>query len=59
MRHPSSFSGLDMLTVLTIDLDKGLWATDRDAILSDAETVYASATSLSIPLRTRNLLIET
>jgi uncharacterized secreted protein with C-terminal beta-propeller domain len=51
VRHPSSFSGLDMLTVLTIDLDKGLWATDRDAILSDAETVYASATSLYVATR--------
>jgi hypothetical protein len=51
VRHPSSFSGLDMLTVLTIDLDKGLWATDRDAILSDAETVYASADSLYVATR--------
>jgi hypothetical protein len=51
VRRPSSFSGLDMLTVLTIDLDKGLWATDRDAILSDAETVYASASSLYVATR--------
>jgi hypothetical protein len=51
VRRPKAFSGLDMLTVLTIDLDKGLWATDRDAILSDAETVYASARSLYVATR--------
>jgi uncharacterized secreted protein with C-terminal beta-propeller domain len=48
MRHPTSFSGLDTLTILTIDLDKGLWATDRDAIMSSADTVYASADSLYV-----------
>jgi hypothetical protein len=48
VRRPTTFSGLETLTVLTIDLDKGLWATDRDAILASAETVYASTGSLYV-----------
>ena len=42
VRHPRSFSGLDLLTVLTIDLDKGLFNVDRDAIMAGAQTVYGS-----------------
>jgi uncharacterized secreted protein with C-terminal beta-propeller domain len=48
VRHPRAFSGLDLLTVLTIDLDKGLFNVDRDAILAGAQTVYGSATSLYV-----------
>jgi uncharacterized secreted protein with C-terminal beta-propeller domain len=48
VRRPTTFSGLETLTVMTIDLDKGLWATDRDAILASAETVYASTGSLYV-----------
>jgi hypothetical protein len=39
VRHPRAFSGLDLLTVLTVDLDKGLFNVDRDAILAGAQTV--------------------
>ena len=48
VRHPRRFSGLDLLTVLTIDLDKGLFDVDRDAIMAGAQTVYASATGLYV-----------
>jgi uncharacterized secreted protein with C-terminal beta-propeller domain len=48
VRHPRRFSGLDLLTVLTIDLDKGLFNVDRDAIMAGAQTVYASTTGLYI-----------
>jgi uncharacterized secreted protein with C-terminal beta-propeller domain len=48
VRHPRAFSGLDLLTVLTIDLDKGLFSVDRDAIMAGAQTVYASTTGLYV-----------
>ncbi len=48
VRHPREFSGLDLLTVLTIDLDKGLFNVDRDAIMAGAQTVYASTTGLYV-----------
>ncbi|MGH2898369.1 MAG: beta-propeller domain-containing protein, partial [Solirubrobacteraceae bacterium] len=48
VRHPRRFSGLDLLTVLTIDLDKGLYDVDRDAIMAGAQTVYASTTGLYV-----------
>jgi len=51
VRHPRRFSGLDLLTVLTIDLDKGLFNVDRDAIMAGAQTVYASTTGLYIASR--------
>jgi uncharacterized secreted protein with C-terminal beta-propeller domain len=51
IRHPDAFSGLGLLTVLTVDLDKGLYDVDRDAVMAGAETVYASATSLYVASR--------
>ena len=48
VRHAPAFSGLDLLTVLTIDLDKGLPAIDSDALMTDADTVYASTRSLYV-----------
>lgn len=48
VRHPRRFSGLDLLTVLTIDMDEGLFNVDRDAIMAGAQTVYASTTGLYI-----------
>jgi len=48
IRRPRSFSGLDLATVLTIDLDKGLLAVDRDAILAGAQNIYASPRSLYV-----------
>jgi Beta propeller domain len=46
--RPAGFSGTDVLTVLTIDLDKGLPAVDSDAIMSGGQLVYASGRSLYV-----------
>jgi Beta propeller domain len=48
VRRPVQFSGLGMLTILTIDLDRGLWAADSDAMMADAQVVYGSPTSLYV-----------
>jgi uncharacterized secreted protein with C-terminal beta-propeller domain len=37
-----------MLTVLTVDLDRGLPAADSDAVMTDASTVYASTGSIYV-----------
>ena len=50
-RRPASFSGMGMLTILTIDLSKGLEPVDSDSLMSDAETVYASTESLYVATR--------
>jgi hypothetical protein len=51
VRHPRAFSGLDLVTVLTVDLDKGLYDVDRDAVMAGAQDVYASGTSLVVATR--------
>jgi beta propeller domain-containing protein len=48
VRRAASFSGLDTLTVLTIDLAKGLTPVDSDGLMTDAQTVYASPESLYV-----------
>jgi uncharacterized secreted protein with C-terminal beta-propeller domain len=48
IRHPVDFSGLGMLTILTINLDKGLYAADSDALMADAEVVYGSQDALYV-----------
>ncbi len=48
VRRTPRFTGAGMLTVLTIDLQRGLPAVDSDAVMTDAETVYGSATSLYV-----------
>jgi len=46
--RPAGFSGTDTLTVLTVDLSKGLPAIDSDAVVSGGQIAYASATSLYV-----------
>ena len=46
--RPAAFSGTDTLTVLTVDLSKGLPAVDSDAILSGGQIAYASKDSLYV-----------
>lgn len=46
--RPAQFSGTDVLTVLTIDLQKGLPAVDSDAVMSGGQVVYASPRSLYV-----------
>src|SRR3954452_25308867 len=48
VRRPDVISGLDLLTVLTVDLDKGLYDVDRDAVMAGAQTVYGSGSSLYV-----------
>jgi uncharacterized secreted protein with C-terminal beta-propeller domain len=46
--HPRRFSGAQLLSVLTIDLQRGLPAVDADAVMAGGETVYASPDSLYV-----------
>jgi uncharacterized secreted protein with C-terminal beta-propeller domain len=48
IRRPINFSGLGMLTVLTIDLSKGLAPVDSVGVMTDGRIVYASPTSLFV-----------
>ncbi len=48
VRRPATFSGLGMLTVLTVDLAKGLEPVDSVAVMTDAHIVYASQSSLYV-----------
>lgn len=46
--HPEDFSGLDMLSVVTIDLADGLEVKDATGVLATGQTVYASPDSLYV-----------
>jgi hypothetical protein len=46
VRRARTFSGLDLVTVVTVDFAGELDVTDTDALMTDAETVYASAGGL-------------
>ncbi len=48
IRRPRAFTGLEELTVLTIDLDAGLAPVDADAVMTGGGTVYASAENLYV-----------
>jgi uncharacterized secreted protein with C-terminal beta-propeller domain len=48
VRRPAAFAGLGMLTVLTLDLSKGLEPVSSVALMTDARIVYASTNSLYI-----------
>jgi beta propeller domain-containing protein len=48
VRRTQSFSGLGTLTVLTIDMKRGLPAVDADALMTDGDTVYASQDRLYV-----------
>ena len=45
--YPDEYSGLTMLSVMTVDLTEGL-APNGVGLLADGETIYASATSLYV-----------
>ena len=38
VRRPAAFSGVEMMTVLTVDLERGLPAVDSDALMTGADT---------------------
>lgn len=46
--HPEEFSGLDMLSIVTIDVSAGLEVVDATGTLATGQTVYASADSLYV-----------
>jgi uncharacterized secreted protein with C-terminal beta-propeller domain len=46
--RPPAFSGLGLLTVLTLDLSRGLTPVDSTALMTDARIVYASPESLYV-----------
>jgi hypothetical protein len=48
VRRPVQFSGTGMLSILTINLDLGLYATDSTALMADAQVVYGSSSSLYV-----------
>jgi len=48
IRRPAQYSGLGMLTVLTVDMEQGLPLVDADAVFSEGGTVYASTKNLYV-----------
>ena len=48
VRRAASFSGLGVLTILTVDLAKGLEPVDSAAVMTDGRIVYASPESLYV-----------
>jgi uncharacterized secreted protein with C-terminal beta-propeller domain len=48
VRRPAAFSGLGLLTVLTVDLAKGLELADSVGVMTDGRIVYASPESLYV-----------
>ncbi len=48
VRRPAVYSGLGLMTVLTIDLAKGLALVDSSSVLADGRTVYGSQESLYV-----------
>ncbi|MGI8461495.1 MAG: beta-propeller domain-containing protein, partial [Solirubrobacterales bacterium] len=48
IRRPRRFSGLEMLSVLTLDLAKGIEPVDTDSIMTQGDTVYSSADALYV-----------
>jgi hypothetical protein len=46
--HPEEFSGLSMMTVLTLDLEAGLEPTNGIGLLAEGQTIYASHDNLYV-----------
>ena len=51
VRRPRASSGPGILTVLTVDLRRGLPWVDADAVMTDAQVVYGSPRSLYVATR--------
>ena len=49
--RPAQFSGLDVLAILTVDLDRGMYSLDRDGVMAGAQVVYGSTGSLYVASR--------
>jgi hypothetical protein len=48
IRRPVDFSGLGMLSIVTVDFDKGLGAAHSDSLMADAQIVYGSTQNLYV-----------
>jgi hypothetical protein len=48
IRRPPAYSGFGLVTVLTIDVERGLQPVDSDALVSDGRVVYASRSRLYV-----------
>jgi hypothetical protein len=46
--HPDEFSGLSMMTILSIDLDEGLEPGNSVGLLAEGQTIYASQDNLYV-----------
>jgi uncharacterized secreted protein with C-terminal beta-propeller domain len=46
--RPKAFSGVGLVTILTVDLGRGLEPVDSDALAASAEAVYSSPSSLYV-----------
>jgi Beta propeller domain len=46
--HPSEFSGVEMLSVVTVDIGDGLEVSDSTGVLARGDTVYASEDNLYV-----------
>ncbi|HEX6021732.1 MAG TPA: beta-propeller domain-containing protein [Solirubrobacter sp.] len=49
--RPAQFSGLGVLAILTIDLDRGMYSLDRDGVMAGAQVVYGSDKGLYVASR--------
>ena len=52
--HPQEFSGINMLSVVTIDLGNGFDVVDGTGVLATGDTIYASADSLYVATQNWN-----
>jgi uncharacterized secreted protein with C-terminal beta-propeller domain len=59
VRRPRRFSGLDVLAILTVDLDRGMYSLDRDGVMAGAQVVYGSEDSLYVASRRYVRALET
>jgi Beta propeller domain len=52
--HPTEFSGLNMLSVVTIDFGNGLDVVDSTGVLANGSTVYSSSDNLYVATQNWN-----
>jgi hypothetical protein len=50
--RPAQFSGLGMVTIFTIGIDRGLASATTDALMADAQVVYGSQSSIYLATQT-------
>jgi Beta propeller domain len=48
IRRPVDFSGLGMLSIVTVNFDKGLGVAHSDSLMADAQIVYGSTSNLYV-----------